>query len=254
MTIASFKQIFTLSLAIATAEIKLKNEGSYLGIFWYLLNPLLMFLLLLAIFATRLGQDIPHYPLYLLLGIIVFNFFQQTTTESTKIIRQNSRLIKSIDFPRESLIVAVLLKALFSHMWEMILFTIIALSSGTPMGGILFYPLVLILFCLFCLGAAFLLSCVAVYFTDLENIWAFAVRLIWFGTPIFYAISGQNRLFLINLFNPVHYFITITRDVVIYSRPPQLWMATGAACYAILFLMIGQQVFSKLKVKCAEMI
>lgn len=243
-----------ISLAAARAEIKLRNEGSYLGVLWYLLNPLLMFLLLAAIFFPRLGQKIPHYSLYLLLGIILFNLFQQVTTEAIKTIRQNNRLIKSVTFPRESLVIAILWKALFAHFWEIILLIAVALFWGAPIGGILFYPLILVFFCLFCLGAALLLSCVTIYFLDLENIWAFAVRLIWFGTPIFYAIGGQDRLFLINLFNPVYYFMTIARDVVIYSRPPQLWMAGGAACYAILFFMIGREVFNRLKIKFAEMI
>ncbi|MBD3260723.1 MAG: ABC transporter permease, partial [Candidatus Altiarchaeales archaeon] len=74
-----FKRLWGLSLSIAEAEFKLRNEGSYLGILWYLLEPLLMFILLLFVFSKSLGQDIPHYPLYLLVGIIVFNFFQKVT-------------------------------------------------------------------------------------------------------------------------------------------------------------------------------
>lgn len=254
MTIASFKQIFTLSLTIAATEIKLKNEGSYIGIFWYLLNPLLMFLLLLAIFATRLGQDIPDYPFYLLLGIIVFNFFQQTTTESTKIIRQNSHIIKSVNFPREALIGAVILKNLFSHILEIILFLAIAFFSKAPLAGILFYPEVLLVFSLFCFGISLTLSALTVYFVDLENIWVFICRLIWFGTPIFYTIAGQTRLFLLNLLNPLYYFITIARDLVIHARTPELWLILAACCYSLLALTIGLSVFSRLKTKFAELI
>lgn len=253
MTIASFKQIFTLSLAIAATEIKLKNEGSYIGIFWYLLNPLLMFLLLLAIFATRLGQGIPHYPLYLLLGIIVFNFFQQTTTESTKII-PNSKIIKSINFPRESLVGAIILKNLFSHILEIILFLIIAFFFKAPLAGILFYPGVLLVLSLFCFGISLALSALTVYFVDLENIWAFICRLIWFGTPIFYTIAGQTRLFLLNLLNPLYYFITIARDLVIHAKTPELWLILAACCYSLLALIIGLAVFGRLKSRLAELI
>ncbi len=254
MTIASFKQIFALSLVIAVTEFKLKNEGSYLGIFWYLLNPLLTFLLLLAIFATRLGEGIPHYPLYLLLGIIVFNFFQQTTTESTKIIHQNNNIIKSINFPQESLIGAVILKNLFSHILEIILFLIISLFLKAPITGILFYPWVLLIFSLFCFGVSLALSALTVHFVDLENIWAFIWRLMWFGTPIFYTIAGQTRLFLLNLLNPLYYFITITRDLVIYAKTPESWLLLAACCYSLLALIVGFSVFSRLKSKFAELI
>ncbi len=249
-----FQRILKLSIAIAKAEIKAKNEGSYLGIFWYLLNPVLTLLLLWAIFFPRLGQHIHHYPLYLLLGIILFNFFQQATTEATRIIRRNARLVKSINFPLESLVGAVILKTLFSHLFEIILFIIVALFLNVPIAGILFYPLILILFCLFCLGACFLLSSLTIYLIDLENIWGFIVRLIWFATPIFYAIEGQTRLFFINLFNPMYYFITITRDILIYSRPPHGWMIAAAICYSVLFVLIGSRVFHKLKIRFSEMI
>lgn len=250
----TFREILRLSIALAKAEIKLKNEGSYLGIFWYLLNPLLMFGLLLAVFATRLGQDIPFYPLYLLLGIIMFNLFQQTSTESTRIIHQNYSIIKSINFPRESLITAVILKSLFSHVFEIILFFIIALCFKAPSAGICFYPAVLLFFCLFCFGSSLIMSSLTVYFIDLENIWIFVSRLIWFGTPIFYAIEGQNRLFAINLFNPMYYFVTIARDLIIYKRLPELWMAAGMVSYSLLFLLAGLFIFNTLKIKFAEMI
>lgn len=254
MTISSLRQTLSLSLAIATIEIKLKNEGSYIGIFWYLLNPLLTFLLLLAIFKTRLGEDIPHYPLYLLLGIIVFNFFQQTTTESTRIIHQNNNIIRSINFPREALIGAVILKNLFSHILEVILFLIIAFFFKAPIAGILFYPGILIIFCLFCFGISLTLSALTVYFVDLENIWAFIWRLMWFGTPIFYTIAGQTKLFLLNLLNPMYYFITIARDLVIHAKAPDCWLVLTAGCYSLLALMIGLIVFGKLKRKFAELI
>ncbi len=247
-------KIFILSIALARAGIKLRNEGSYLGILWYLLNPLLMFGLLWGVFSPRLGQDIPDYPLYLLLGIIMFNLFQQATTESTRIICYNHNIIKSINFPREALVSAAILKSLFSHIFEIMLFLIIALFFKAPSITICFYPIVLTLFCLFCFGSSLALSAVAVYFVDLENIWIFVSRLIWFATPIFYAIEGQSRLFIVNLFNPMYYFITIARDLIIYERIPEIWVLAGTALHSALFLLMGLFIFNKLKSKFAEMI
>lgn len=247
-----FKHTIELSLELAKAEFKLRNEGSYLGIFWYLLNPLLMFGLLFLIFFDRLGQNIPDYPLYLLLGLIIFNFFQQTTVESTNIIRDNRGIIKSINFPKESLIGSIILKFLFSHIFEIILFIIFLILFKAPVYLILFYPLILLLLCIFILGTCLILSSIAVYFVDLENIWAFVVRLIWLGTPIFYAIEGQTKLFYINLFNPMYYFITIARDLIIYTKIPELWMITITIFFSFVFLLIGLLIFNKLKIKFAE--
>jgi len=249
------KHVIGLSLQLAKAGFKLRNEGSYLGILWYLLNPLLMFLLLLLVFSDRLGGKIPSYPLYLLMGIIMFNFFQKATTESTKtIIRDYRGIIKSINFPKESLIVSLVLKTFFSHLFEILLFIVLLAIFKGNLIGLVFYPIILVFFSFFVLGCSLILSALTVYFLDLENIWFFVARLIWLGTPIFYDIGGQTRLFYVNLFNPLYYFITITRDLIIYMRIPKWWIIGGALGYSLFALLVGIFVFNKLKYKFAELI
>ena len=250
----SLKQTLELSLSLAKAEFKLRNEGSYLGIFWYLLNPLLMFVLLFLVFSDRLGGNIPNYPAYLLLGIIIFNFFQQATTESTRVIYQYRGIIRSIRFPHGALIASIVFRTFFSHIFEIILFIILALIFSSSVYGIVFYPLILIFLFVFIYGISLILSALTVYIVDLENIWAFLVKLIWLGTPIFYAIGGQTRLFYVNLFNPLYYFITMARDVVVYMKIPELWMIFAAIAYCLLFLFFGMLIFNKLKTKFAELI
>lgn len=250
----AIKNTLGLSFVMAKADFKLRNEGSYLGIFWYLLNPILTFSLLYVIFSQRLGADVKNYPLYLLLGIIMFNFFQSASIESTKsIIKDNRGLIKSINFPRESLIGALVLKNIFSHIFEIILFLVaLVIFNSNPL-GVCFYFIVLIFFCLFIFGFCLILSSLTVFFYDLENIWNFAVRLLWLATPIFYAIESQ-KLFYLNLLNPLYYFITISREVVIYGKIPSVWLFSGAFLCGALFLFSGLFIFSRLKNKFAEMI
>ena len=143
------KRFLGLSASIANAEFKLRNEGSYLGILWYLLNPILLFTLLFFIFKDRLSNDIPSYHLYLLLGIIMFNLFQEASLDAARAIKNYSGIIKSIDFPKESLIGAILLRRLYSHFFEVILFILIIFLFGGSMAGLLYYPLILILFLAF---------------------------------------------------------------------------------------------------------
>lgn len=249
-----FRRTLNLSFALAKAEFKLRNEGSYLGIFWYLLNPILTFLVLLAVFSNEFGQNIPNYSLYLLLGIIIFNLFRQATTESTRIINENRWLIKSINFPRQALVGSIVLKTLFSHIFEIILFIILLSIFNAPVQGIIFYPLILFLLCLFIYGVSLILAALAVYFIDLNNVWLFVSFLIWFGTPIFYTIENQGWLFKLNLLNPMYYFITIARDLIIYTKIPEVWMISGAILYSLLFLVVGLHIFNKLKHKFAELI
>ena len=93
-----------------------------------------------------------------------------------------------------------------------------------------------------------------VYFSDLDNIWDFISRLVWFATPIFYSIGGQNRLHIANIINPMYYYISIPRDIVIYSKIPGYFMIAGAVFFSVASLLIGIVIFNRLKYKFAEFI
>jgi ABC-type polysaccharide/polyol phosphate export permease len=249
-----WRRVLSLGLEIAKAVFKLRNEGSYLGIIWYLLNPVLMFFILFIIFSDRLGGDIPRYSAYLLLGIIMFNYFQSVTQESTQIIRTNASVIKTIPFPPIALNWSVVMVALFSHAFELLIFVVLLIGTKTLSWGILVYPLIVILFTLFCLGCSLVLSALAVYFTDLYHIWSFAVRLLWLGTPIFYSFGEDSILFKFNLLNPIFYFITIARDLIIYGDMPQIWAIAGAVGFAAVMLIGGLAIHNSLKHKLPELI
>lgn len=249
-----FKRTLELSLSLAKADFKLKSEGTYLGIFWYLLSPLLTFLLLLVIFSNRLGNNIPYYPLYLLSGVVMFNYFLKVTSESVNTIRNNSGIIKSVNFPRESLIISNSIKYIFSHIFEILILIILLIFLGVSPKMMIFYPSILFFLFIFTIGFSLILSSISVFFFDLEEIWAFTSKLMWFATPIFYSIGGQQKLLLINLFNPMYYFITLSREVIIYNKIPELWLILGAIGYSLLFLILGLFIFNKLKYKFSELI
>jgi len=115
------KSILGLSLSLAKVKFKLRNEGSYLGVFWYLLSPLAMFLILLSLRGLTNKNPIEYYPIYLLLGLIVFNLFRYATTISTNAIRGNAGLIKSLKINLEPFVISGIMQAVFSHIFEVII-------------------------------------------------------------------------------------------------------------------------------------
>ena len=246
-------KFINLSWRLAVVDFKLRNEGSYLGNLWYLLNPLLLFLILFLVFFDRLGSAIQSYPAYLIIGILMFNFFMRTTLDSTKAILE-SGFIKSFNFQREALVLSVVLKHLFSHLFEIVIFFIILIFLGIPFYGILFYLFVLVFLSLFIYGVSLFLSALTIYFVDLGNVWQFFITLVWFGTPIFYAIEGQDRLLVLNQFNPMYYFITATRDSVVYGTMSEPQILLGVILFPLISLTVGTLVFKKLKSKFAEMV
>ena len=120
--------------------------------------------------------------------------------------------------------------------------------------NLLGYIPILIIFIGFIYGSSLLLAALTVYFVDLDNIWNFAVRIIWFGTPIFYAIENQTRLFAASQANPVYYFITAAREIIVYGQIPSVHIMIGSLCFSIGFLALGTIVFRNLKHKFAELI
>ncbi|MFC1686019.1 ABC transporter permease [Nanoarchaeota archaeon] len=247
------KKLLNLSISLAKADFKTRNEGSYLGILWYLLNPILIFTLLLFLFSKRLGQDIPFYPLYLLLGVIMFSLFQQITSSSITTMRANRLIIKSLKFPLESLIASNVLRYLFVHIFEVIIFIAVMLILKVPINPLVFYIPLLIFFCFFLYGFSLILSTLYIYFRDLENIWVFVTKLMFFATPIFYSIDSGSKIFIVNLLNPMFYFITIARDIIIYNKMPEFWMISITIIFSLLFLIIGSIIFKKTKSKFAEL-
>ncbi|MGV8152509.1 MAG: ABC transporter permease [Candidatus Nanoarchaeia archaeon] len=248
------KSFLGLGIQLAKANFKLRNEGTWLGIFWYLLNPLLTFLLLWAIFINRLGDDIPNYPLYLLLGILLFNYFQRITSDAVLIIRMNSGIIKSINFPKESLVGGVILSTLFAHLFEIAIWIIFMIIFKSSISTMIFYPIIIIFFSIFCFGFSLILATLGIYFLDLDNVWSFVSKLIWFATPIFYSLEKGTLLYYANMFNPLYYFITIAREAIIYTRLPETWIVLVALGYSLLFLFVGIVYFNKFKNKFAELI
>ena len=119
---------------------------------------------------------------------------------------------------------------------------------------IIFYPIVLLFLSLFVFGFSLILSSLAVYFFDMDNLWRFFSSLVLFITPIFYQINSESKLFLLNLFNPLYFFITISREIVIYSKIPDIWIVGGALFYTLLSLLVGIILFRRLKIKFAELI
>jgi ABC-2 type transport system permease protein len=247
-----FQRFISLSLALAKAEFKMRNEGSYLGVLWYLLNPILLFIVLLVVFSARFGNEIPSYPLYLIVGIVMYNFFQQTTTSAILNIDHGRHLIKSVKFPLESLVASGVIRNVFSHFFEIAVLVLFALFYGVSLIGFIYYIPLLFLFCIFIYGISLILAGFYVYFIDLEHIWGFFTRILFFVTPIFYNVESMTKTYYLNLLNPLFYFITAGREIIIYNRLPESWIIIVIFFGSFIFLFFGLIIFEKLKYKFAE--
>lgn len=252
LNIGKIKSILGLSFQLAKTNFKLRNEGSYLGILWYLLEPTISFAVLLIVGRVLSQDSIPNYPIYLFIGLIMFNFFNAVTNFSAKTIIDNGKFIKSIKINPEVFVVSGIMQFLFSHFFEVVL--VVALGAFLKMNifWFLFYPIILFFFCLFIIGVSFMLSVFSVYVTDLKNVWTVFTRLLWFITPVFYTIPTSGLIHTMCMLNPMYHFINITRDLLIFHRILDAKTFLFALVSSATFFIVGIVVFEKSKNKLAE--
>lgn len=230
---------------LTKAHTKLQHESSYLGFFWYILGPLLLFLVLLAVFASRFGGEIPHYPLYLLLGIILWNFFSAATGRSIVVLQQNAALLKSAPIPKVLFIAAAALSALVSHCFEIIVYLCFSIWYGVLPTGIAVFGVVLLLHVLFTFGCCLLLSGLYVHVRDVGQIWSIVTRTWWFATPILYAPLETGIGAMINTINPLYYSIDLARSALIYHEGLPTDFLMIFIGFTVAFVLVGWCVFSR---------
>lgn len=252
-TYHKLKSILGLGLSLAKAGFKVKNERSYLGVLWYILEPLALFAIIILLGRVLSNTSIEKFPVYLLLGLIMFNFFRQATVYSSFAITSNSEFIKSIKINYESLIASEMFISIFSHFFEIMVLAIFLFIFKIPVYRILFYFPVFIIYIIFTLGFCFILAVVGAYVQDFKNVWSVIMNVLWFATPIFYVIPKGETVF-ISEFNVIGIFIEISRNLIIYNINPSFPKIMLIISASIISFAIGLFIFEKNKKKFAEIV
>lgn len=177
---------------LVKTDFKLRYQGSVLGYFWAVLRPLLMFAILYVVFAKllRFGGDIPHYPVYLLTGTVLWSFFTECTNQGIQSIVQRGDLLRKISFPKYIIVISATATALINLFINLGVVVIFAIINGvTPsFSWLTVLPLVLELYT-FALGISFLLGAINVKYRDVTSIWDVLIQALFYAVPIIYPIS-----------------------------------------------------------------
>ncbi len=228
-------------------DIKIKYRRSVLGVLWTVLNPLFMMIILAIVFSNLFKFDIENYPVYILSGQVVYNFFSESTMSSMSAILDNAPLIKKVYIPKYlfvlSRVLSSIINVLASHC--ALLLVMIAMGVEPHWTMVLFFiPLLLQVF--FCLGVGLILSAVAVKFRDIMHLYSVFVTGFMYLTPVIYALSLlPHWLYNIVVWNPITNFLTMYRDVMLNGRifsPTSFLIGLGEA---VLLMLIGLTVFAK---------
>jgi len=251
MTLKNLKKTLRLSFSLANTNFKLRNEGSYLGILWYILSPLAILFILYSVFSKNIGSGVEYYPVYVLFGLVMFNFFSGATGKTTKVIKENAGILKAVKIDSLSIVFAAVWQFVYSHIFEIIILGGFFVYFGIAINNLLIYPLFFVLFFIFVLGTGLVLATIGVFIEDLENIWSIFTTFLFFTTPIFYSLSSQEMPILIKL-NPLTHFLVIVRDAVLYNHLPMISTVLKLTVLSLGTLIIGLLIFNLTKKDFAE--
>lgn len=178
--------------AMIVTDFKLRYQGSLLGYLWTLLRPLAIFTILYIVFVKflRIGADVPYYPVYLLLGIVVWGFFVETTGQGLSSLVQRSDLLRKINFPRYVVVLSIGGSVLISFGLNMVVIVVFMAILRVPVRlEILWLPLLFLELVVLSVSLAFILAAMFVRFRDLNYIWEVLMQAAFYATPILYPLS-----------------------------------------------------------------
>lgn len=207
---------------LVKTDFKLRYQGSVLGYLWSLLRPLALFVILYIVFARflKIGGTIPHFPIYLLLGIVLWNYFAEVTSGSVGAIVGRSDLIRKINFPKYVIVLAGSFSALINLFLNLIIVAVFMVIAGVDLRAVaITFPIFIAELFIFSLAMAFFLSAVFVRFRDINYIWEVFMQAAFYATPILYPLSLiPDKAAKLLMLNPIAQIIQDSRYVLVTDK------------------------------------
>lgn len=254
------KQNRALLAELVRTDFKLRYQGSFLGYAWSLLRPLLIFVILYVVFVKflKVGSGTPHYPVYLLFGIVVWNFFVEMTMQSLTSIVGRGDLIRKIRIPRWIIIVSASISALINLGLNLVIIAIfMVVSHTTPTSYAWLLPLLLLEMYLLAFALSLFLSALYVKYRDVSYIWEVFIQAGFYATPILYPLSRIPNLTFqkLLLLNPVAQTLQDARYVLITKQTTTIQHVFNGGWYQyipyaiVLLLLVGGLLFFRREAK-----
>lgn len=257
--IRNFYKYKYLLYEIVRKNIKLQYRNSILGVFWTFLQPLLTTIVLVMVFSNVFGSrsaDIVNYPIYLLCGRLVYEFFTQSTKRAMRSIRNSASVIKKVYVPKY---IYPLSNVVSTFVTFLISLTVLAcfiiyfyfFTDKPPVitPYIFLSPIPIIVLLILSVGVGLILSVLEVFFKDVEYLYEVFCMLLFYLTPIFYQVEQlriSNKIFKMALMaNPLYSITNMFRSCVLYGEAlhfPWLLYSLG---FSVLTVVIGLWIFYK---------
>lgn len=252
-----FKELYQYRELLKTnvqKEIRGKYKGSFLGVLWSFLNPLLMVLVYALVFPYIMRTNVDNYLVYLITGVIPWNFFTTCITTGCNCVWINGGIIKKVYFPREILPISVVAAGLINFLISCVIILLFVFFGGIGFSvQLLWLPLIAIIQSALSLGLLFILSAINVYVRDIEYLVGFLLNLLFYATPILYtADMFPESIRWVLYLNPMTTIIESYRNIFYYQQSPALTSLMIVFAVSFMILIIGYLIFKKLERGFAE--
>lgn len=245
--IENFKKFQPLLNELITRDIKNKYRKSILGVFWTILNPLFMMIVLSVVFSNLFKFDIEYFPVYLLSGQLIFNFFSESTTNAMGAIIANGPLIKKIYVPKYVFVLSRIFSSSINLLASFTALIFVMLAMRVELHyTILLVPIPLFFVMGFSLGVGLLLAALTVKFRDIMHLYSVFVTALMYLTPVIYPMSILPEwLEKVVLLNPLTNILIMFRDVMMNNTLPSITSVVIALAEVVIVMVLGLYVFYK---------
>lgn len=245
--IQNFLKYRPLLEELISRDVKIKYRNSVLGVLWTLLNPLLMMTVLAIVFSNLFKFDIENFPLYLLSGQIVFNFYNDATTNAMSAIIGNAALLKKIYVPKYMFVISRVLSGFINFLASCVALFIVMIVTRAELHWTILLSVVPVIFLiLLTLGVGMLLSAVTVKFRDVMHLYSVFTTVLLYLTPVIYPISIlPDWLYKLVMLNPLTNIILMFRETILYNTVFSLQSFVIVFIETAICLFAGFYVFYK---------
>lgn len=204
---------------LVVSDFKLRYQNSVLGYLWSLLRPMMLFGVLYVVFTKviKVGAGVPYYPAYLLLGIVLWTFFVESTVSGLNAITGRGDMIRKVSIPKYTIVISTTLSAFVNFALNMVVVLVFMLLSHVPFRlTMIFVPLFIGELMVLSLACSFILSALFVKYRDFSHIWDVVLQVMFYAVPIIYPLTlPPHRIARIMSINPLTQIIQDIRSLMI---------------------------------------
>ena len=243
------KQYWGFAVYSAKCDLKAEVANSYLNWLWWILEPFCTMIIYALVFGVAFKTDVAYFPIFILIGIMMWDFFNRLVMTSVEMIRGNQHIISRVYMPKYILVLQRMLVLAFKMMINLGIIIIMLIFFRVPVGiNVLFVIPILFVYFIFCFGCSLIIMHFGVYVSDLTNALGIILNFVYFLTGIFYNVQESFPAphgYLLQRMNPVAHLLFCIRKSLLYNETPSCIMLTIWLVISIALSVIGLKLIYK---------